>query len=420
MACHRDKRVYLPFELILLGLVIVGPGCGREAAGPPVLHWYTFNEPSGAFAEAARRCSKASGGAYSIELAHLPASADQQREQLVRRLAAGDEDIDLIALDVIWTPEFATAGWILPWPQESARSAVEGRLGIAVETARHDGRLWAAPFTSNAQLLWYRSDRVERPPSTWEDMVDAAERIGGTGTILAQGERYEGLTVLFTSLLASAGGSVLDESGTKPSLAAGPTRAALEIMKRYATSDAAPASLATMREDEARRAYETGEASFMVNYTFVWPSALRNAPEIAERTGWARWPSAVEGRPSRVTVGGINVGVGAHTRHRGFAFEAAACLVSERNQRTAAVEGGLLPTTVALYDDAEVRERFPFADTVRSALYDAVQRPETPLYTDVSLAIVRTLHPMREIEPEADAERLREEVGRALRSEGLL
>jgi multiple sugar transport system substrate-binding protein len=40
----------------------------------------------------------------------LPADADQQREQIVRRLAARDSDIDVIGMDVIWTGEFATAG----------------------------------------------------------------------------------------------------------------------------------------------------------------------------------------------------------------------------------------------------------------------------------------------------------------------
>ncbi|HET7133884.1 MAG TPA: ABC transporter substrate-binding protein, partial [Gammaproteobacteria bacterium] len=61
-------------------------GCAKPpAAGVPVLRWYVFNEPSGAFAAAAQACSAAAEGAYSIEIVPLPADADQQREQLVRR-----------------------------------------------------------------------------------------------------------------------------------------------------------------------------------------------------------------------------------------------------------------------------------------------------------------------------------------------
>jgi multiple sugar transport system substrate-binding protein len=251
-------------------------------------------------------------------------------------------------------------------------------------------------------------------------MIGVAEELGPDGTIQAQGERYEGLTVFFVSLLASAGGSVLDETGVEVSLAEGPTRRALAVMKRLATSPAADPALAIAREDHGRRAFEAGYSTFMVNYTYVWPSAAANAPEVASRMHWARWPRIVADLPSRVTVGGINLAVGAHTRHPRLAFRAAACIASEENQRMASRVGGLPPTSERLYADPVVRRTFPFADVLRETLADAVQRPRTPLYSDISLAIGRTLHPMNRIDPERDVRRLRAIVSRALRSEGLL
>ena len=433
-----------------MGLILVA-GCSEPVSSVPTLHWYVFDEPSGAFQEAAHRCSEASDSAYRVELIPLPTDADQQREQLVRRLAARDQDIDLIGMDVIWTPEFAEAGWILPWPEEAAREVSKGRLVAPLASARYRGRLWAAPFTTNAQLLWYRTDRVDHPPGTWDEMIDMAEALGEDGTIEAQGERYEGLTVFFISLLASAGDSVLEEAtvgspvgvssadpgesdarsrapndGAPEEVRAGialrpePTLAALRVMRRLARSPAADPSLARAREDQARRAFETGGASFMVNYTFVWPSARENAPEVWKNMGWARWPGVYPDRPSRVTVGGINLGVGAYSRYPELAVRAAACIASADHQRIAAARGGLPPTIGALYDEADVRETFPFADLLRETLRDAVQRPRTPLYNDVSLAISRTLHPLSEIRPEGTYQRLRDAVKRALRSEGLL
>jgi multiple sugar transport system substrate-binding protein len=396
-------------------------GCDGEAPeGPPVLNWYVYDEPSGAFAEAARRCAEGSGGAYRVVFKPLPADADQQREQLVRRLAAADSDIDLIGMDVIWTAEFAQAGWILPWPDDLAQRVSDGRIGASVDSVAYAGRLWGAPFTTNAQLLWYRTDRVPVPPRTWDEMIDMAEAIGEGGRIQAQGERYEGLTVFFVSLLASAGGSVLDQDGAAPALAKAPTREALRILHRLAVSPASDPALAGAREDQTRMAFESGGSSFMLNYTYVWPSARANAPEVAEHMGWARWPAVQPTRPSRVTVGGINLGVGAFSRYPELALRAAACIASEDNQRLAAELGGMPPTSVALYDDPGVRATFPFADLLRETLSDAVQRPQTPLYNDVSLAISRSLHPLSGIEPERDAARLREAVRRALRSEGLL
>jgi len=385
-----------------------------------LLHWYVFNEPSGAFRTAARRCSEESQGRYRVELVALPADADQQREQLVRRLAAGDPDLDLIGMDVIWTAELAEAGWILPWPAGLARAVTQGRVAGPVASATYQGRLWGAPFTTNTQLLWYRVDRVREVPKTWSELIETAEALGPGGGIQVQGERYEGLTVLFVSLLASAGGSVLDASGQTVSLEPGPTREALGLMRRLARSPAADPALASSREDQNRLAFEAGRAAFMVNYTYVWPSAWSNAPEVAKHMGWARWPAVEAGRPSRVTIGGINLGVSAHTRHPELAFAAAACIASEANQRIAARLGGLPPTTAALYEDPEVRRTFPFADILRATLEDAVQRPQSPFYSDISIAIARILHPMADIDPQRDVGRLRQAVGRALHSEGLL
>jgi multiple sugar transport system substrate-binding protein len=426
-ADKRPARISAPRSIVpqrrlfFLVLCLSAWSChSPEPGGPPHLTWYVFDEPSGAFHEAARRCTEWSGDRYRIDIVSLPADADQQREQLARRLAAGDESIDIIGMDVIWTAEFAEAGWIREWPMRLTQRASAGRFPITVQTATYKNMLWATPFTTNAQLLWYRTDRVPKPPKTWGEMIDMAEKLGSNGRIQAQGERYEGLTVFFVSLLASAGGTVLDGDGTQVSLVPEPTRKALSIMKRLAISPAADQGLSTSREDQARLAFETGHSSFMLNYSFVWPSALQNAPEVAANMGWARWPAVVPSVPSRVTVGGINLAVSTYSRYPELAFHAADCLADKTSQRIAAERGGLPPTLHALYDDPAVRRRLPFADVLRATLKDAVVRPRTPLYADVSLAISRTLHPMRDIDPDRDEPRLRKAVQRAIRSEGLL
>lgn len=406
----------------ILALALLGAACGGAPRTDERLRWYVFREPSGAFAEAARRCSEASEGRYAIEIAALPAGADQQREQLVRRLAAGDTDIDVIGMDVIWTAEFARAGWIRPWDAARAARIREGTLDAAFESGRYAGRLYAAPFTTNVQLLWYRTDLVERPPDTWEAMIAMAERLARKDLphqVQVQAARYEGFTVWFNTLLASAGGSVLDEED-EAALPREPTRRALAVMARLAGSAAAPPNLSTTREDEARLAFEAGGAAFMLNYTFVWPSARRNAPQIAAKMGWARYPRVQADLPSRVTIGGLNLGVGAFSRHPELALEAAACLRRDAHQVLAATEGGLLPTREALYDHPAVQQAFPFADVLRETLRDAAQRPATPAYHDVSLAIQRTLHPPRRIDADADAIRLHERIDAAVHSRGLL
>jgi multiple sugar transport system substrate-binding protein len=407
----------------LAGLPVLLPvlaGCAPEPqTGPTRLAWHVFHEPSGAFERAAAQCSAKSAGRYVIEIEGLPAEADQQREQLVRRLAARDASIDVVGLDVIWTAEFAAAGWILKWPESRASPLRSGRIKAAVESASYSGGLWAVPLSTNAQLLWYREDRVAEVPATWNALLERAEAIGVPGTLQLQGQRYEGLTVFFVSLLSSAGGAVLDPSGAAVSLDHEPTRRALEIMRRVGRSPAADPALATSREDDARLAFESGSPAFMLNYSFVWPSARSNAPQVADHMGWARWPAVLPERPSRVAIGGVNLGVAAFSLHPELAFDAATCLAGDYSQRLAATLGGLPPTSLSLYEDPAVLGRFPFARLLRTTLEDAVARPSSPVYSDISLAISRTLHPMSRIDPDRDVERLRSAVERALRSEGL-
>ncbi len=420
------------------GLVVA---CGgSSSSGSPTLKWYIFSEPSGSFTAAAEKCTKQAKGRYKIETVDLPADADQQREQLVRRLAAKDSDIDIIGMDVIWTAEFANAGWIRAWPAERARKATAGRLKPAIVSATYRNRLYAAPFNSNAEMLWYRTDLTKQPPRTWDEMLAAAEKLRAQGKpslIQAQGQRYEGLVVLFTSLVESAGGAVLNKDGTKVALPTGPTRKALQVLRDFSSSKVADPALATAREDDGRLGWEAGKSAFMVNYSFVWPSANANAPAIAKNMRWARYPGVQAGKPSHVTIGGINLGIGSYSAHADVAFDAASCLAQDDNQIVNATKGGLLPVSEKLYDDARLTKAktdvtdpktgkkskvlaFPYAETIKATLKDAVQRPQTPYYNDVALAISRTIHPTRGVDPDQDVGRLRSAITKALSGEGLL
>jgi multiple sugar transport system substrate-binding protein len=397
-----------------VGLTLVGTGCGGgdDDGGARTLKWYVFAEPSGAFQEAASNCTKQANGRYRVEIVDLPTNADQQRELVVRRLAAEDSDIDIIGMDVIWTAEFAEAEWIREVTGENRRRAEEGVLPGPLETAKYKGRLWTIPFTTNTQLLWYRKDLVEEPPRTWDEMIEEAERLNTT--IQVQAARYEGLVVWFNSLVASAGGEIVNDAG-KPVLGQPGVRAA-EVMKRLASSSAAPPALTNNREDQARLGFESGASAFQVNYTFVYASAKTGAEgnpqtkKVFDNMAWARWPGVSPDEPSRVTLGGINLGVGSYSRNPDLATEAALCLAQPDNQVVAAEKGGLPPTNEKLYDDEKIKQAFPFADLLRETLAEGAPRPVTPAYSDISLAIQQTLHPPQDIDPEKTIEDLRDNI----------
>jgi multiple sugar transport system substrate-binding protein len=389
--------------------------CGGSSGGPANINVWVFNEPSGSFKDAAKRCTQQSNGKYKISLNALSNQADQQRQSLVRRLAAKDSSIDIAGMDVVWTAEFAAAGWIKEWPTDLANQVKQGTLPGPLTTATYNGKLYAAPANSNTQLLWYRKDKVDKPADTWTGLIDQAKQL--KTHIEIQGAQYEGVVVWFNSLVQSAGGTIV--KGDQVTLGAGGQKAA-DIISQLAHSSAADPSLASQHEDETRLAFEAGTAFFQVNYPFIYPSAKDSAPKIFKEIAWAPYPGVEAGQPAKAPIGGINWGVGAYTKHPREAFEAAACMRNEENEKEAAIKGGLPPTLESLYSDPELKKAYPFADLIKQQLANAAVRPVTPAYADVSLAIAKAVSPPSSIKTDGFVNALRGTLKDALDSQALL
>jgi trehalose/maltose transport system substrate-binding protein len=407
--------------VIALALAAAVAGCGGSSGGAATLNWYIFPEPSGSFASAASQCSAASGGRYNIVLNTLPSDSDSQRTQLVRRLAAKDSAIDIIGMDVNWTAEFADAGWIKPWSGSDASAVTNGVLAGPIKTATWKGKLYGAPLNSNTQLLWYRKDLAPTPPKTWAEMIQMADALAKQGKphlIEAQGRQYEGLTVWFNSLVDSAGGQIL--SGPSTVAIGQPVAEAAKVLHDLATSVAADPGLSNAQEDQARLGFEKGGAAFEVNYPFVYPSALKLAPKIAKVMGWAPYPSVNPNQPAKVTIGGINLGISSYSAHPADAFAAVKCLVSRQHQSVDAIKGGLPPTLSSLYDDPALAKAYPFHALIKQELQAPGIRPQTPAYSDVSLAIQKALSPPGSINPSTVVQTLKGQIKSALSSGALL
>lgn len=274
---------------ILAAAALSACGGSSDKSGTRDLTFFVAIQPGGTIEKVSERCSKESDGKYTITPEFLPTDATQQREQLVRRLGAEDPSIDIVGMDVIWTGEFANAGWVEEWEGKLKNQVTEEVFPNVIETASFEHNLYAAPFNTNTQLLWYRKDLVKKPPTTWDEMIEMAEGLKEAGTIQVQANRYEGFMVWANALIESAGTPILS-GPEKVDLEQGPTEKALAVMGRLANSSAAPPGLSTSDEDSARLGFEAGESAFMTNYTFAYASAQAEAPDIGKEMGYARFP----------------------------------------------------------------------------------------------------------------------------------
>jgi multiple sugar transport system substrate-binding protein len=380
---------------------------GGGSGGTPTLTWY-INPDSGGQAKIAASCSEESDGAYTIEVSQLPRNSDAQREQLVRRLAAGDESIDIMSLDVPFAPELAQAGFLAPIPEDVASEVSEGVVQGSLESATWDDELVAVPFWANTQLLWFRKSVAEaagldmEKPVTWDQLVKAAQ--DQDKILSAQGRRAESLTVWFNALIESAGGHIIDKNSTDPDqiqlgfdTPAG--ERAAEVMHDVATSGAVGPAFSTSSEDTSASQFESPDAGFMVNWPFVWAQANTKVEagtleqSVPDDYGWALYPRVDEDTPSAPPLGGINLGVSAVSNYVDEAYEATTCITSDENQAEYMITNGNPASSSAVYDDPDVQEAYPMADTIRESLEAAAPRPLSPYYSEITGGLQREYHP---------------------------
>jgi multiple sugar transport system substrate-binding protein len=372
-----------------------------------VLTWY-INPDSGGQQEIAARCTAAAGGQYTIATSTLPRESSEQRQQLVRRLAANDSSIDIMSLDPPYIPEFAQAGFLAPVPQETASRVTEGVARSAIEGSTWNGQLVAVPFWANTQLLWYKKSIAAAAgldlasPVTWDQLVQAAK--AQDTEIAAQGRRAESLTVWLNALIESAGGSVITQSAPRPEdvqlgLDAPESTRASEVMSSVANSGAVGPAFTTAGEDENAASFESGAAGFMVNWPFVWPRATSGVEggtldrAVVDDFGWALYPQVDAGKPSAPPYGGINLGVSAFSRHADLAYRATECITATENQKYYFVTNGNPAARLSVFTDPEVIAEFPMAPVIAQSLQQAKPRPQTAYYSEVSGSIQRTYHP---------------------------
>jgi multiple sugar transport system substrate-binding protein len=341
---------------------------------------------------------------------------------MVRRLAAKDDSMDILGMDVTWTQEFASANWIREFTGTDKTDVENGTLPGPLASAEYEGKLYAAPNNTNVQLLWYRKDLVPNPPRTWAEMIQMALQLKQQGKpyqVLTMGAQYEGLVVLFNSLVASAGGHVVSDDGKTAIMDAG-TVTALREMKTFATAGVTNPSFSNAIEDDVRLAFQGGGGAFELNWPYVWASMQGDAPDLAKNVAWARYPGIDANTPSVTTIGGSNLAVSAYSRYPQQDFEAVKCLRDADSQKYLAINAGQPPSIESVYNDPEMAKAYPMKDVLLEELKNASPRPRTPAYQNLSTVVAAQLSPPSSIQPEKTAASLKKAIQDAIDSKGVL
>lgn len=330
-----------------------------------------------------------------VKLIELPESADDQRQQMVQNAQTKSDAYTLLNLDVVWTAEFAANRWIVELPKD--QFDLSKMLQPAVDTAIYRDKLYAAPWKTDAGLLYYRKDLLEKaginePPKTWAEMFAACDKVlqlpeaKGASCYAGQFEKYEGLTCNFSEAVASAGGEVIGKDG-KPNVNTPQAKQGLDhLINAFKEGRISKAGI-TYQEEQGRRAFEAGKIIFHRQWPYQYGLAndKKGSSKVAGKFDVAPLPGL--NGPGVPTLGGHNLAISAFAKNKKTALEVIKFLTSEERERANLLNSSEAPTIAALYDDPELVEKYPYLPVLKASIAAANPRPKAVRYGEVTKAI---------------------------------
>ena len=340
-----------------------------------------------------------------VNVVSTPNSATERLALYQQILAANSADIDVFQIDVIW-PGILGSHFI-DLAEHIDQEVIDQHFETIVQNNTLDDRLVAMPWFTDAGLLYYRADLLEKygkqPPTTWQELTDTAreiqegERDEGNDRMLGfvfQAKAYEGLTCDALEWIDSfGGGQIVAEDGTI-TINNERAAAALELAASW-IGDIAPEGVLNYAEEESRGVFQSGNAVFMRNWPYAW--ALGNAPDspIAGKIGVTQLPKGGEDGKHTGVLGGWQLAVSKYSQNTELAVDLVRHLTSPEEQKRRAIKGSYNPTIATLYEDPEILEASPFFGGLYDTFTNAVARPSQVTgdkYNQVSSEFFNAVH----------------------------
>ncbi|EPC01106.1 hypothetical protein L861_11065 [Litchfieldella anticariensis FP35 = DSM 16096] len=341
---------------------------------------------------------------HQVNVISTPNATTEKLSLYQQLLSSQSSDVDVLMIDIVWPglldDHLVDLGDYLP------EDATDGFFPALVDNNTIDGRLVAMPWYTDAGLLYYRKDLLEKygheVPETWQQLtevareIQAAERAAGNNDFwgyIFQGRAYEGLTCNALEWVASHGGGTLVDAEGEVTIDNPKAIAALELAASW-IGDISPEGTLNHTEEETRGVFQSGNALFLRNWPYVWSLAQSEGSSVRGKVGMATLPHGPDGE-SRSTLGGWNFAVSRYSEHPELAADLVAYMTAKPQQKAHAIVMGMNPTIESLYQDEEVLASNPSMRGLYETLANGVPRPASvtgDAYARVSNAFFNRTH----------------------------
>jgi trehalose/maltose transport system substrate-binding protein len=343
----------------------------------------------------------------TVDVVPHPSESDASYSQLARNFASHSSAFDAMMIDVVWPGAFAK--YLVDLKKPLATNAKRQAASIIKNDTVH-GHLVAMPWFGDFGILYYRTDLLRKyhfshPPRTWKELGSMAKTIQ-TGErssnknfygFVWQGNSYEGLTCDSLEWVASSNGGAFVR-GKKATINNSHAAGVLNLVRSW-VGNIAPRGVTSYKEEDARNAFDAGNAAFMRNWPYAY-SASQTTP-VKGKFDVTVLPHGSGGH-SVGTVGGWQVAISKYSKHRGATIEWIRYITSPGVERYDAIFNSNVPTIPSVALDPAVRRTNPYLKP-SIAKVPRVTRPAGPLGTHYAQGSQYIYQAMNRIENGSDA-----------------
>ncbi len=369
-------------------------GGGGGSSGPTTIVWQTENDTSGTYPAIVDAYNKSNKDNVHVIWHNGPSSTDTMLTIYDNTLRARSGSIDVMSIDVVYPAEFASNGWTVDltskWPASDRANYLQG----PIQSCTYQGKVVAAPLRTDLQLLYYRTDIVSTPPNTYDNLVSLAKSNASKAKygFVWQGSQYEGLVCDFVEVLHSYGGDVLDPTNSKKVIVSSPegVQALTEMVSWVGTIS--PTSITTFTEEPCRQAFQNGDAIFMFNWPYAYALGNASSSKVAGKFDIHPIPYGGSSTVGHSAIGGWNMAINAFSKNPDASWSWIKYALGPVAQKQLAIKGSFTPALKSVYNDADVQSKQPLFTKLAPILQNALPRPVSAVYPDLSNIIQTHVH----------------------------
>lgn len=332
-------------------------------------------------------------GKIRLKVIRGPRATEAMSDLAISSLLLGSAPFDGLLMDVTWLPKYAEAGWLEPLESYFNEVDVSLLAAGARQGNSFNDHLYRWPLVADMGLLYWRTDLMDVPPKTPEELVSISKLLQKDNKVewgyVWQGRQYEGLSCVYLEMIEGFGGYWLNTSDNSIGLDRAPGVEAASWLRSLITDGVSPQAVTNFAEQEALQSFRAGDSAFMRNWPYAWADLQKTDSSVKGNVG----VTTMVANPgfSTATLGSWGLTVMKGSKHIDSTVKAIEFLTNVESQKFLFLDYGYTPTMSSVFEDPDLFLQAPIIRELGLALNVTKPRPETPLYAQISDVLQRQL-----------------------------